>query len=251
MRFDENPYAKPRGELEERERQEGGEGPGFLNILDLMEGAARTRILQGEDNHRKIPVGARVGALVEANEESGVQFLGYGTYRGLRLPPREICHMGVPWRLEHGDVKIPRIVLDNGDTIWGCEVHWATENEMRELIRFYERERKLRVHAVDMPTKRAEHNAQRDADLPKLAPGQLRCVNCLWKPATRVVSFGLFMMENAANKEDDDRVVFQATANQIPLCEESYQGMLKRTTGLVEHTERLQAKAERLRGWGW
>ena len=76
-------------------------------------------------------IGARVGAIASANED-GVRFFGYGTYQGEEVPPVEIKFMG---GLSLGELgrKNPKIVLDSGDVVWGCECWWGSEEKIREL----------------------------------------------------------------------------------------------------------------------
>ncbi len=65
-------------------------------------------------------IGDRVGAILSSNSEV-VNFLGYGKYDG------DIDHpyLGFP---------NPRITLDNGDTVWGCECWWGPEGEIKKIL---------------------------------------------------------------------------------------------------------------------
>ena len=66
-------------------------------------------------------VGARVGAMLGARDKT-VRFLGYGVYQGDEVPPENIggFNMGFP---------NPKIVLDNGKVVWGCECWWGAEDQ--------------------------------------------------------------------------------------------------------------------------
>ena len=66
----------------------------------------------------------RVGALVGA-KDGIVEFLGYGVYEGDFVPPKEAggFNLGIP---------NPRIKLDNGDIVYGCECWWGGEKEFKE-----------------------------------------------------------------------------------------------------------------------
>lgn len=65
-------------------------------------------------------IGMRIGAILSANRGT-VKFLGYGTYQGDQVHPE----FGFP---------NPKLVLDNGDTVWGCECWWGPEEQIRKEI---------------------------------------------------------------------------------------------------------------------
>ncbi len=68
--------------------------------------------------------GDRVGALLNAHD-GVVEFLGYGVYEGDFPLPKEAA--GFNFGQEN-----PRIKLDNGDIVYGCECWWGTEKEFKE-----------------------------------------------------------------------------------------------------------------------
>jgi hypothetical protein len=81
--------------------------------------------------------GSRVGAI--RNEEDGkVYFFGYGTYLG--RAPCPILY----------DIPNPKIQLDDGTIVWGCESWWGAE----ELIKA----RLAGREVVVVPPRRAEGN---------------------------------------------------------------------------------------------
>jgi len=65
-------------------------------------------------------IGDKVGAIQSADKET-VRFYGYGTYKGEQDHP------------EYGFPN-PKIELDNGKVVWGCECWWASENKVKEMI---------------------------------------------------------------------------------------------------------------------
>lgn len=67
-----------------------------------------------------VAVGARVGAIREADAEVVVLF-GYGVYDGDHLHP------------EYGFPN-PKITLDNGNVVWGCECWWGAEDLIKQKI---------------------------------------------------------------------------------------------------------------------
>lgn len=68
--------------------------------------------------------GQRVGALIGA-KDGVVEFLGYGTYEGDFPLPKEA--VGFNFGQEN-----PRIKLDNGDVVYGCECWWGEEKTFKE-----------------------------------------------------------------------------------------------------------------------
>jgi len=76
-------------------------------------------------------VGTRVGAIAFA-DGNRVYFLGRGTYVGDRFPPANVnpaLNMGFP---------NPKIELDNGDVVWGCECWWGPEDMIDENLNRFE-----------------------------------------------------------------------------------------------------------------
>jgi hypothetical protein len=61
-----------------------------------------------------------------------VEFFGYGHYLGEEIPPPGITFMGMELH-KFGD-ETPKLQLDNGDIIWGCECVWATEEQMQRDV---------------------------------------------------------------------------------------------------------------------
>lgn len=71
--------------------------------------------------------GDRVGAILSADPQtSTVNFLGYGTYEGNFVPP-----FG-PLNTLH--ILNPRIKLDSGETVWGCECWWGSEARIKATL---------------------------------------------------------------------------------------------------------------------
>ena len=71
----------------------------------------------------------RIGAILGASTEE-VYFLGYGVYLGHEIPPAEIggFNFGLP---------NPKLQLDNGDIVYGCECWWGSEEQMRKKIKSF------------------------------------------------------------------------------------------------------------------
>lgn len=73
-------------------------------------------------------VGSRVGAILKADED-GVHLLGYGTYQGPQPIPE-----GVPGGMCIPGIPNPKILLDSGKTVWGCQCWWSSEEETKRMI---------------------------------------------------------------------------------------------------------------------
>lgn len=95
----------------------------------------------------KTPVGARVGAIL-SGDNTEVHLLGFGVYDGEHEPP--FGPMGMPkdefdalvnGMKERGELKDdyagwtnPRITLDDGRVVWGCQCWWGPEDAIRKRI---------------------------------------------------------------------------------------------------------------------
>lgn len=69
-------------------------------------------------------IGDRVGAIL-SQQGLTVYFLGYGVYEGDFVPPADVNPL-----LNQGR-KNPKIRLDNGKTVWGCECWWGPEERIK------------------------------------------------------------------------------------------------------------------------
>lgn len=76
-------------------------------------------------------VGTRVGAILSADQDE-VNFLGYGVYEGEFVPDVDIP--GFPGLLAEMGIPNPRIRLDSGETVYGCECWWGEEDKIREKV---------------------------------------------------------------------------------------------------------------------
>ena len=75
--------------------------------------------------------GTRVGAILSATDEV-VRLLGYGTYEGDEVPKGAGGFMGEA--MAEAGLTNPKIVLDNGDVVWGCECYWGGEEAVQKEI---------------------------------------------------------------------------------------------------------------------
>lgn len=80
--------------------------------------------------------GDRVVAIEQADSDT-VYIFGYGTYVGDELPPRGISLLP--------DVPNPKIRLDDGSIVWGCQCWWGRIASEAEWEREYLEGRELVV----------------------------------------------------------------------------------------------------------
>lgn len=74
--------------------------------------------------------GSRVGAVMKG-QGNKVWFFGWGVYEGDFAPPwgrKTVVGMEIVMALN------PRIKLDNGKIVWGCECWWGEEEKMKKLL---------------------------------------------------------------------------------------------------------------------
>ena len=69
-------------------------------------------------------IGDRIGAIL-GTDGNVINFLGYGTYQGWTVPPKEAGGLGFP---------NPTMLLDNGDTVYGFECWWGSEEKISNHI---------------------------------------------------------------------------------------------------------------------
>lgn len=78
--------------------------------------------------------GARVGAFLGAGD-GVVLFLGYGVYEGDEVPFAAAGVMADV--LRERALTNPKIRLDNGDVVWGCECWWGPEATIQSRMAEY------------------------------------------------------------------------------------------------------------------
>jgi hypothetical protein len=76
-------------------------------------------------------IGDRVGAIL-SSRDGRVEFLGYGTYAGEHVPEEAVGILAEGAR-EHG-IKNPKIELDSGKVVYGCECWWGSEAGVRRNL---------------------------------------------------------------------------------------------------------------------
>lgn len=104
--------------------------------------------------------GTRVGAV--AHEDQNVVYVfGYGVYEGhFVLPDGVTGPVGaLADAARAAEIENPRIRLDNGDVVWGCECWWGSEEEVKEKIK------SRRVVTISVKKSREKYNIDRDGEI--------------------------------------------------------------------------------------
>ena len=92
--------------------------------------------------------GERVGAI--SHSDGGKIFLfGFGVYVGDEVPDSAGGFIGESIREQQR--TNPKIVLDNGKVVWGCECWWGPEEEVKKQIEGKE------AIEIDIDTERMKH----------------------------------------------------------------------------------------------
>lgn len=76
-------------------------------------------------------IGDRIGAILSSDDDY-VYFLGYGTYAGEEVPSDDVTMLGMQYN-KFGR-KNPKLQLDNGEVIYGCECWWGPEDSIKHKL---------------------------------------------------------------------------------------------------------------------
>lgn len=76
-----------------------------------------------------VKIGDRVGCFLSVVRDTAL-FLGWGTYMGEEVPPNEGQHSLTSY-LSGERRANPKILLDSGEIVWGCECWWGPEEEVK------------------------------------------------------------------------------------------------------------------------
>lgn len=102
-------------------------------------------------------VGDRVGAIFYRDRSGLVHFFGFGVYEGDFVPEEAVGETADVLRLERR--TNPKITLDSGQIVWGCECWWGPEEDVRTELG----SAKL-IHTVDIDEMREQYWEESDAD---------------------------------------------------------------------------------------
>lgn len=85
----------------------------------------------------RLNVGDRAGAIVSTNQKDKTATLfGYGIYQGEEVPPADERNPMMGMLHENG-IKNPKITLDSGEDVWGCECWWGPEDMVQKHLEGY------------------------------------------------------------------------------------------------------------------
>lgn len=99
--------------------------------------------------------GDRVGVMLGAKADI-IEFIGYGTYLGEEIPPPEIGGYNF-------QALTPKIQLDDGKIVWGCEIWWGDETAMKRNINAWEVEG-FTIQTIDIDEARAAAKQREPAE---------------------------------------------------------------------------------------
>lgn len=105
-------------------------------------------IVSSLERQRAKHAGSRVFAIRDANDKS-IFIYGFGCYEGDHVPPPGIKMWGLDL-FEH-NFPNPKITLDNGKVVWGCECWWGPEEKFQQVAG------NRRVEEVDIEADRERH----------------------------------------------------------------------------------------------
>ncbi len=81
-------------------------------------------------------IGDRIGTISHADKGTNTVYLyGFGEYKGESIPSNQVKGIGV--MLREANVGNPMLVLDTGETLWGCECWWGSEDKVKTEIERY------------------------------------------------------------------------------------------------------------------
>jgi hypothetical protein len=81
-------------------------------------------------------VGTRVGAILEVNDND-VKFLGFGRYIGDFVPEEAVGFLATFFKETRK--PCPKIELDSGKVVYGCECWWEEEGRVKKILSNYDK----------------------------------------------------------------------------------------------------------------
>jgi hypothetical protein len=85
----------------------------------------------------QIKVGDRVGAYKCFGEDETFYLFGYGVYEGMHVPHRSYDCTEPDQNEDVPREPNPRIRLDSGQIVYGCECWWGPEDKMKKIESLY------------------------------------------------------------------------------------------------------------------
>jgi len=93
--------------------------------------------------------GDRVGVILGISD-GVIYLLGYGTFEGYEVPPPGERGGGLRDVFHREGRLTPKIVLDNGKVVWGCECWWQDETTIKAMVEIALSEGKNGIVEVDI-----------------------------------------------------------------------------------------------------
>lgn len=81
----------------------------------------------------EVKPGDRVGAVCTYDDnKKEILLFGYGVFKGEEVPTEDIVG---PFGIKPIDIQMknPKIELDSGEVVWGCECWWGSEANIKEV----------------------------------------------------------------------------------------------------------------------
>ena len=103
---------------------------------------------EGSMSKMETKIGTRVGAILEVTDRH-VKFLGYGKYVGDFIPEVAVGFLAAFFK--ETQQTCPKIELDSGQIVYGCECWWEEEARVKKILSTYDR-----VENVDIDRIRAD-----------------------------------------------------------------------------------------------
>lgn len=104
-------------------------------------------------------IGTRVGCLAFMDKEARkIHMFGWGTYEGDEVPPQEVGAFYI-------EQPVPKLKLDDGTIVYGCECWWGESEKMMEDIS-RGRQAGFEVVVEDLAALRKQNLEHRGALLP-------------------------------------------------------------------------------------
>lgn len=104
--------------------------------------------------------GERIGAILSVKDT--VRFLGYGSYAGHEVPPNT-GPKSMTGMLHEAGATNPKLVLDNGLVVWGCECWWDSESAVKAKLEQYAGDGLDVVDVTPAEMNRIRGNAEEEA----------------------------------------------------------------------------------------
>ena len=105
-----------------------------MNGKAAIEVSIEKTYFEGNMSKMETKIGTRVGAILEVTDRH-VKFLGYGTYLGDFIPEEAVGFLAAFFK--ETQQTCPKIELDSGQIVYGCECWWEEANRVKKFLSDY------------------------------------------------------------------------------------------------------------------